>query len=84
VLCLIFGIRRGIFRRFSKIYLGKDGVTEVEGHGWADARPWWASALDPFDIAGLIRGSDKKTAFWEVDEREGNRRGPQMGMETDG
>lgn len=61
----------------SKVYLAKDGVTELEGPGWVDPRPWWASRLDPFDFVGLIKGNDKRTAFWEVDE-------PQMEMARPG
>ncbi|KAL6720129.1 hypothetical protein ACLMJK_002050 [Lecanora helva] len=49
----------------NKTYLAKDGVTELEGPGWVDPRPWWVTTLDPFDVVGLIKGKDKKTAFWE-------------------
>lgn len=49
----------------NKVYLAKDGVTEVEGPGWVDSRGWLMSTLDPFDLAGLIRGKDKETAFWD-------------------
>lgn len=52
------------------MYLAKDGATELEGPGWVDPRPWWATALDPFDLAGLIKGKDKKTAFWETEEAQ--------------
>ena len=51
--------------RNNKICLKKDGVTEVEGPRWDDARPWWISALDPFDLVGLVSGRDQKTRFWE-------------------
>lgn len=59
-----------------KVYLARDGGTEVEGPGWVDARPWWGSALDPFDLAGLIKGKDKKTAFWENEETRAEVVGP--------
>lgn len=55
----------------NKVYLAKDGVTELEGPGWVDPRPWWATALDPFDFVGLIQGKDKKTAFWANEETQG-------------
>lgn len=54
----------------NEVYLAKDGATELEGPGWVDPRPWWATALDPFDLAGLIKGKDKKTAFWETEEAQ--------------
>lgn len=56
--------------RSNKVYLARDGVTELEGPGWVDPRPWWATALDPFDLVGLIKGRDKKTAFWENEEAQ--------------
>ncbi|RDW86848.1 putative RTA1 domain protein [Aspergillus mulundensis] len=52
--------------RSNKIYLAKDGVTEVEGPGFKDPRPWYVTFFDPFDIAGLIKGRQVK--YWEVDE----------------
>ncbi|KAI9655871.1 MAG: hypothetical protein M1829_000473 [Trizodia sp. TS-e1964] len=54
----------------NKIYLSRDGVTEVEGPGSGyDRRPFLVTLFDPFDIAGLIMGRDKKTAFWEAEEQ---------------
>jgi len=50
----------------NQFYLSKDGFTELEGPGWVDPRPWWASALDPFDCVGLVRGEDGRGKFWEV------------------
>ena len=52
----------------NRVYLGRDGAMEHEGPGWVDPRPWWASALDPFDLVGLVKGKDKTTAFWENEE----------------
>lgn len=51
----------------NKIYLARDGVTELEGPGWCDNRPFLLTLFDPFDIGGLITGKDKKTKFWEHD-----------------
>ena len=68
------------YPRNNKIYLSKDGVTEIEGPGWVDPRPWWASALDPFDVAGLIKGRDKRTAFWE---NQGEEQVKETRTETD-
>lgn len=41
----------------SKIYLSQDGVTEVEGPGFADPRSLWRTFLDPFDLVGIIKGN---------------------------
>ena len=52
----------------NKIYLARDGVTELEGPGWIDKRHFLLTIFDPFDLGGLIQGRDKKeTAFWEAD-----------------
>lgn len=58
--------------RSNKVYLSKDGVTEVEGPGWVDKRPFLATVVDPFDLVGLIMGRDKTTKFWETDQAQGN------------
>lgn len=47
----------------SRIYLGRDGVTELKGPGWRDPRKWWVQILDPFDFGGCIR-KDPKFDFW--------------------
>lgn len=51
--------------RNHKIYLARDGVTELVGPGWLDKRPFIVTVVDPFDIMGLLTGRDRKTAFWE-------------------
>lgn len=48
-----------------KVYLARDGVTEVEGTGCVDERPLLATIFDPFDLYGLIRGKDKTQRHWE-------------------
>jgi predicted membrane channel-forming protein YqfA (hemolysin III family) len=53
----------------NKIYLAKDGVTEIEGPGWVDSRNFVMTIIDPFDIGGLIKGRDKQTAFWDQAEQ---------------
>ncbi|KAI9764825.1 MAG: hypothetical protein M1839_005702 [Geoglossum umbratile] len=53
--------------RNNKIYLAEDGVTEIEGPGYDDKRPFILTLFDPFDIAGLITGRDRKTKYWEAD-----------------
>jgi RTA1 like protein len=50
-----------------KIYLAVDGKTEMEGPGMVDTRPFLSSLIDPFDIAGLVTGSDNKNRFWLTD-----------------
>jgi hypothetical protein len=48
-----------------KIYLAEDGITEIEGPGYEDQRPFWVTLIDPFDLVGLALGRDKKERFWE-------------------
>lgn len=50
-----------------KTYLATDGVTELEGPGMVDKRPFILTLIDPFDIGGLITGQDNKHKFWEKD-----------------
>jgi hypothetical protein len=52
----------------NKIYLAKDGVTEIEGPGFKDHRPWVATVVDPFDLIGLLFKKGKQQNYWEVDE----------------
>jgi RTA1 like protein len=56
--------------RSNKIFLAKDGVTELRGPGWKDARPKIVTFLDPFDLVGLCTGRDKKTRFWDMTPEE--------------
>lgn len=53
----------------NKVYLSKDGKTELEGPGWVDKRPFLLTLVDPFDIVGLIKGKDKAKMFWENEEK---------------
>ena len=55
--------------RSNKIYLLPDG-TETEGPGYKEDRSFLATLFDPFDIAGLIKGRDRKTRFWEMQEKQ--------------
>ncbi|KAL2863666.1 putative RTA1 domain protein [Aspergillus lucknowensis] len=52
--------------RSNKIYLAKDGVTEIEGPGFDDPRPWFVTFIDPFDIVGLIFRKGKEDKYWET------------------
>ncbi|KAE9984707.1 hypothetical protein EG327_004918 [Venturia inaequalis] len=56
--------------RSNHTFLAKDGKTELLGPGWEDKRPFLVTFFDPFDIAGLIMGKDKKTKFWDMDPEE--------------
>jgi hypothetical protein len=49
----------------TKVYLARDGVTEIVGPGYKQERNFFASLFDPFDICGVIRGRDKKSRFWD-------------------
>ncbi|KAL9108711.1 MAG: hypothetical protein Q9227_006507 [Pyrenula ochraceoflavens] len=51
----------------NKIYLARDGKTELEGPGWTDKRHFLLKLFDPLDFVGLFTGRDKKTRFWEDD-----------------
>ncbi|KAK1975398.1 RTA1 domain-containing protein [Colletotrichum cereale] len=60
------------------VYLDRDGVTEVDGPGWKDPRPLWATVVDPFDLVGAARGRDRRPKpFWEegVGQPEGGEPG---------
>ena len=52
--------------RCNTLFLARDGKTEVKGPGWVDQRAWWKTFIDPFDLAGLLKGRDN-TKFWEGD-----------------
>ncbi|PWY92048.1 RTA1 domain protein [Aspergillus heteromorphus CBS 117.55] len=49
-----------------KIYLAPDGVTEIEGPGYEDNRPFLVTLVDPFDIVGLIANKGRKERYWET------------------
>jgi RTA1 like protein len=51
----------------NKVYLARDGKTELQGPGWEDKRRLLWTVVDPFDVAGLISGKDSNTRFWEKD-----------------
>lgn len=52
--------------RDNTIYLAEDGVTEIQGPGYKDRRFWLVTFLDPFDLAGLLKGRDLEQRFWET------------------
>lgn len=54
--------------RNNKIYLAEDGVTEIQGEGYEDRRPWYVTFLDPFDIVGMMKGRNMNQRFWETHE----------------
>jgi hypothetical protein len=67
--CFLFNLRhpRRYLPRSNKIYLDKDGSTEIEGPGFKDPRPFWQTIIDPFDITGLIKGNGSQAdRFWET------------------
>ncbi|KAM5341630.1 hypothetical protein ACJ41O_014661 [Fusarium nematophilum] len=60
--------------RNNKIYLAPDGVTEVEGPGFKDPRPFWQTLVDPFDIRGLVTGTARRADnFWETGDDTATR-----------
>ncbi|KFA79128.1 hypothetical protein S40288_05719 [Stachybotrys chartarum IBT 40288] len=62
----------------NKIYLAQDGMTEVEGGGYKDGRPFWLTLVDPFDIASMMRKRNGvvEENFWEAGQ-------PATNMPTD-
>jgi hypothetical protein len=56
--------------RSNGTFLAKDGVTERQGPGWDDDRPWPVTIFDPLDIWGLITGKDEETKFWDMSDEE--------------
>lgn len=59
-----------------KVYLARDGVTEITGKGFDDARPTWLTIVDPFDIGGMFAKSGADTEY------ERQRRGGPAGVEA--
>ncbi|KAI1371893.1 RTA1 like protein-domain-containing protein [Hypoxylon crocopeplum] len=49
----------------TKVYLAKDGITEISGSGCKQERKFLATLFDPFDLHGMIKGRDETTRFWE-------------------
>jgi hypothetical protein len=66
--CVLFNFRhpRRYLPENNKIYLAQDGVSEIEGPGWEDPRPWYITFVDPFDVLGACRGHSRQShKFWE-------------------
>lgn len=59
--------------RDNRVFLAKDGVTEVMGPGWKDPRSWPVAIIDPFDIWGIVIGRDSKSEYWNGDAVFGGR-----------
>jgi hypothetical protein len=52
--------------RDNTIYLSEDGVTEIQGKGYADKRNFLVTFLDPFDLYGIAKGRNLNRRFWET------------------
>ncbi|KAK0384211.1 hypothetical protein NLU13_8299 [Sarocladium strictum] len=66
--CCLFNLRhpRRYLPRNNKIYMAQDGITEIEGPGLKDPRPFWQTVIDPFDIVGLTKGVNHQAdKFWD-------------------
>ncbi|KAF3763061.1 hypothetical protein M406DRAFT_346983 [Cryphonectria parasitica EP155] len=50
----------------TKVYLARDGVTEVVGPGYKDTRSFWVTLVDPFDLKGMLGKKNGRgtTEFW--------------------
>lgn len=51
--------------RSNKVYLAEDGITEIEGPGFEDRRPFLLTLADPFDLVGLITRRGRENKYWE-------------------
>ncbi|KAL7619981.1 hypothetical protein AAE478_010529 [Parahypoxylon ruwenzoriense] len=49
----------------TKVYLAKDGITEITGPGYKQERNFFVTLVDPFDLYGVIKGRDQTTHFWD-------------------
>lgn len=56
--------------RSNKVYLAKDGVTELEGPGYNDKRHFLLTIFDPFDIVGIVTRRNRPTNFWDNPENQ--------------
>ncbi|KXJ89464.1 hypothetical protein Micbo1qcDRAFT_184617 [Microdochium bolleyi] len=67
---VLFNVRhpRRWLPKSTKVYLARDGVTEIMGPGYKQDRNILLTIIDPFDIASKVTGRDKTSRFWEVDE----------------
>ncbi|CAK7271727.1 hypothetical protein SEPCBS57363_004771 [Sporothrix epigloea] len=85
MLCNTFLINVRHPRRYlpksTKTYLARDGVTEITGPGYKEERNFVMTLIDPFDLIGLIRGRDKKTAFWDQPQYASNINGQQSQLD---
>ncbi|KAI1080270.1 RTA1 like protein-domain-containing protein [Whalleya microplaca] len=51
----------------TKVYLARDGITEIRGPGYQQERNFLVTLVDPFDVYGMIKGRDQTTRFWDTD-----------------
>lgn len=54
--------------RDNAIYLAEDGVTEIQGTGYADKRNFLVTIFDPFDLYGMAKGRNMNKRFWDTHE----------------
>jgi len=70
----------------TKTYLAQDGVTEIDGPGYKDTRPFWQTLVDPFDLLGLLsKGNedDKTKRFWEGNGFDGASKSKEVRRERE-
>lgn len=59
----------------TRVYLARDGVTEVVGPGYKDARSFLVTLVDPLDLAGMLKGRKQQTTSWDENAHEKNEGG---------
>ncbi|KAK8117826.1 RTA1 like protein-domain-containing protein [Apiospora kogelbergensis] len=57
----------------TKVYLARDGVSEIAGPGYKQDRNFFITLVDPFDIYGMIKGKDRQTRFWDTERAVGQQ-----------
>jgi hypothetical protein len=55
--------------RDNSIYLAEDGVTEIQGAGYADKRNFLVTIFDPFDLYGIAKGRNMNKRFWDTHDQ---------------
>lgn len=66
----------------NKVYLARDGTTEITGPGYKQERNFVATLVDPFDLYGMIKGKDETTRFWDKSNNVAEAKTPRQTNES--